>query len=287
MTAIIKKELKSYFTNMSGYIFLFFFVLLTAVFYFMNNVLAGNGDYYITIISTTILFLIMIPMITMRLFAEEQSQKTDQLLYTSPISVSSIVFGKFFAAVILLGIALLITGLFPLMLNPYGNLPISRILGTYLGYFLLGICFIAVGLFISVLTNSQITAAIGTFAAVFGFYVSDGFIANLPSGRISSVVFIVMLTLMIAYVLYDSTKNIKFSVIIFLLMCGVCGAVYYFSPVIYDGLIVKALKFVSLMSRFGSFSMGVISLSDLIYYFTFAFAFNYFTINVIEKRRWA
>ncbi len=287
MTAIIKKELKSYFTNMSGYIFLFFFVLLTAVFYFMNNVLAGNGDYYITIISTTILFLIMIPMITMRLFAEEQSQKTDQLLYTSPISVSGIVLRKFFAAVILLGIALIITGLFPLMLNPYGTLPVSRILGTYLGYFLLGTCFISVGIFISVLTNSQITAAIGTFAAVFGFYVSDGFIANLPSDRISSIVFIAILTLIISYVLYDSTKNIKLALILFLLIWGICGAVYYLGPELYDGLIVKALKFISLMSRFGSFSMGVISLSDLIYYFTFAFAFNYFTINVIEKRRWA
>lgn len=286
MTAIIKKELKSYFTNMSGYLFLFFFVLMTAVFFFNNNIRIASGDYYLVIISTTLLFLVMIPMLTMRLFPEEYSQKTDQLLYTAPISIGSIVLGKFMAAVLVLLLAIGITVIFPFMISPYGALPISRIAGTYIGFLLLGMCFISIGVFISVLTNNQIIAAVGTFAAVFAFYISDGFISSLPADRVTSIGVTVLFAAVLGYILYDRTKSIRFAVIFSGVLLSITAAVYFINPNLFDGLIIKGLRFISLMSHFGSFSMGVVNFSDIVYYLTFAACFNYFAINTIEKRRW-
>lgn len=115
MIAMFKKEMRTYFTSMSGYIFLFFFTLISSIFYVLDCVLYGSGDYTPVLSSITLVFLLLVPTITMRLLAEEAKQKTDQLLFTSPVNVTNIVVGKYFAAISLLLIAVLITALFPLM----------------------------------------------------------------------------------------------------------------------------------------------------------------------------
>jgi ABC-2 type transport system permease protein len=286
MTAIFKKEMRTYFNNMGGYIFLFFFVLLTGVFFFLTNLARLNGDYFDTLTNSVMIYLVMIPMLTMRLFAEEYSQKTDQLLYTSPVLTGSIVAAKFLSAVTVLFIALLITGLFPFFIRNFGELPVSRILGTYLGYFLMGASFISIGLFISVLTNSQVISAVGSFAAIFVFFISDQIVPAIPATIIASLIFVAVIAVILAYMLYSSTKSAVAGIILFAVIIAISGIVYNINPTLYDGLTVKCLRWLSLTSRFGSFSMGILRLTDVVYYLSFAFFFNYLTINVIEKRRW-
>lgn len=302
MLAIFKKELHTYFNTLSGYIFLGFFVLINAYFFSNFNIGGGIPTYANTLMYTLSMFLILIPVMTMRLFAEETRQKTDQLLYTSPVSIGKIVLGKFFAAAALFLIGLIIIAVFPLILSYYGDVPFAETFGCFLGYFLLGSSLISVGLFISVLTDNQIVAAVGTFAAVFFFLMMDGIIESMPMDTMSSLLFVVCVILFIAFILYNGTKSVPLSAAVFGvgLVAEACLYLYdsnffelavkdgfhLYNSSIFDGIIVKVLNWFSVLNRFESFYMGVFKLSDMVYYISFITVFLYITVNTIEKRRW-
>jgi len=286
MGAVFKKEIRTYFSTLSGYVFLGFFVLINAYFFSSFNVGGGSPDYSGTLTYTFSMFLILIPVLTMRLFAEEVRQKTDQLLYTSPISIWKIVFGKFLAAVSLFLLGTVIIALFPIILNFYGEVNFVQTFGCFLGYFLLGAALISAGLFISVLTDNQIIAAVGTFAMVFFILMMDSIIMSMPTDTLSSAVFTVLVILLTAFVLYNGTKNIFVSAA-FLAVCAVAViGLYLYDNLIFDGIIVRVLNWFSVLNHFEGFYMGVFKLSDVVYYISFIYVFLYITINTIEKRRW-
>lgn len=287
MIAIFKKELRAYFTTLTGYAFLGFFVLITGYFFVSQNVAAASADYSETLLGTMIMFLILVPVLTMRLFAEEARQKTDQLLYTAPLRVTDIVLGKFFAASTLFLIGLIITMVFPFILSRYGEVNVPGIIGVTVGYFLMGVCLISVGIFISVLTDNQIVAAAGTFAALFLLLMIDNIANNAPITRIPSLIFVGAIILAVLIVLYTSTKNIAGTALIGVVCYALLAAAYFLIPSLFDSTIIRVLGWLSVLNRFQNFYIGVFGLSDVIYYITFASAFLYLTATVIEKRRWS
>jgi ABC-2 type transport system permease protein len=119
----------------------------------------------------SIILLLMLPLLTMRLFSEEKKIGTDELLYTSPISVNQIILGKYFASLIVLFIMLLLTGILSIFTFAYGNPELAPLLSGYLGLFMMGAAFIAVGIFFSSLTENQIVSAILTFGALLLFWI--------------------------------------------------------------------------------------------------------------------
>ena len=286
MTSIIKKELRAYFTSMIGYVFLAFLVFMTALFFVVHNLLEALPHYNLVLSNVGMIFMILIPMLTMRLFAEEAKQKTDQLLYTSPVSVMAVVLGKYAAALLLFLIGMGITVIFPVALAPFGELPVAQITGAFVGAILLGACFISVGLFVSVLADNQIVAAVAAFAALFLLTVLDAVIAVLPRDRVSSLFFVLFFAVLAAYLLYDSTKSAAAGILTALAGSGAAGTAYAFAPSAFDGLIMNALGWFSLMARFGYFHMGILNAADVVYYVSFIALFLVFTIGVIEKRRW-
>jgi len=287
MTAIIKKELKNYFNHIAGYVFLFFYTVLTAIFFIMTNVMQFSAEYFHTLINSIMIFMLMIPMLTMRLFAEEYAQKTDQLLFTAPISTTSIVLGKFFAACLMLFIGMAITFIFPYLISAYGQLPMSRIIGTYVGYYLLGCSFISIGILVSVATYSQVVAAIGSFALIFIFFMMGGFITAIPATRDAGLISAAVFSIAVSYIFYSSTKNTWASGGVLAVLISVFGIIYSVAPGFYDGLAIRSLQWVSLVSRFQSFSLGILEVADVAYYISFSLLFCFFAINIIEKRRWA
>ncbi|MCL2664102.1 MAG: ABC transporter permease [Defluviitaleaceae bacterium] len=286
MVSIFKKEIRAYFTQMTGYLFLMFMILLTGIYFALYCVYAQSPQYQAVLSGVTIVFFIMIPTLTMRLFAEEVRHKTDQLLYTSPLSVGKIVIGKFLAATALFLFGLLITGLFPLLLSRYGSLPTGQIMGAFFGFFLLGASFIAVGLFISVLTDNQIISAVATFAVLFVFFMMDFIAISMPATTLASLVFLALIILGVAFVMYNSTKNVFAAAAVALVGFLAAGGIYLYNNLIFDGFIIKTLQWFSLYSRYGYFVNGIMNTSDVVYYVTFALVFIYLTVNVIEKRRW-
>ncbi|MCL2703256.1 MAG: ABC transporter permease [Defluviitaleaceae bacterium] len=288
MLAIYKKELRTYFTSFSGYIFLAGFVFLMALFFYMINIAGANTSFAQTLSgpNTQISFLVLIPILTMQLFSEETKQRTDQLLYTSPTGIPQIVIGKFLGAFSLFFTGVAITLLFPLIIGFYAEVPLAETAGAYLGFVLMGLCFIAVGLFVSCLTNNTAVAAVGSFAALFLFYVMDAIAAFMPISRLSSAVFLIFLAIAVSFIIYDATKNIV-SGIIFLVLAVITGIIIYIAnPIFYDAVIRRVLNWFSVLRRYGTFSRGILALADVVYYLAFSAAFIYLTINTIEKRRW-
>ncbi len=286
MTAIIKKELRTYFSSWIGYIYLLILVGLTGVYFSLANVLALSPSYHNVLSGTSFIFLIITPLLTMRLFAEEARQKTDQLLFTAPLSVTEIVVGKFIAAFVLFMTAMVITMLFPLMLSRYGILPTNQIAGAFIGYILLVACFIALGMFMSLLTDNQIIAAVSTFAVLFLLFIMDSIANSMPVDTTSSLVFVGLLIIALSALVYDSTKNIFAGLIVAVLGLGASVITYVVNNLIFDGIIVKVLQWLSLMTRFNNFMSGILNLSDICYYLTFIIAFLFLSVNLIEKRRW-
>lgn len=164
MSAIFTKELKAYFTSPIGYVFLGFSLVLSGVFFLWGNVYNSYVDMESFFGNIGVVFLFLIPILTMRLLAEEKKTKTDQLLLTSPVRLSGVVLGKFFASVALFAIALLIMCIYVMILCVYGDPDLFAIFAMMIGFFLMGSALISIGLFVSSLTDNQIIACLVTFA---------------------------------------------------------------------------------------------------------------------------
>jgi ABC-2 type transport system permease protein len=271
---------------MIGYVYLTIFLLLIGIIFFLVNVLGRSANFHFTLSSFYIFSLFLMPLLTMRLFSEEARQKTDQLIYTSPLSVNGIVMGKFFAAVTLFLVSMAVTALLPLLLTPYGDLPVSLIAGTFVGFILLNVCFIAIGVFVSVLTDDQIIAAVGTMGAITVLFFIDGVAAAIPNTPFVSLAFVIVLIFAVTLSWYLSVKKILVPLLTFAAGGIFVAVLYHFNNLIFDGIIIRALQWFSIYARFENFPQGILRLSDIVYYVSFSALFLFFTVNVIEKRRW-
>lgn len=180
MTAIYKKELQSYFHSFLGALFIGVMLLLLGIYFAVYNLFMGYPYIGYALSSVVFLFLISFPILTMRILAEERRQKTDQLILTSPVSVSSIVIGKFLALATIFAVSVAIISLYPLILSVFGTVAFGESYLAVLGFFLFGLACIAIGIFISSLTESQMIAAVLTFGVLFLGYIMSG-ICNMIS----------------------------------------------------------------------------------------------------------
>lgn len=287
MFAVFNKEFKSYFYSASGYIFLGVFLLFFGIFVSINNLINASADYASVVDSMKIILLFLVPVLTMRIISEETHQKTDQLLYTAPIGLKEIVIGKYLASCALFLLSVAVTFVYPLILSKFGALAKAQIIGEYFGFILLGFCFISIGLFISSLTESQVVSAVATFGTFLFLWILDSIQQVLPTTRISGIVFAIIIMIVISTIVYFSTKNI--TVVIGTSIVGIIAiiVVYILKKTLFEGFIVKFFGWFSLLSRFSNFSAGILSISDIVYYISFTFAFVFLTIRMIEKRRWS
>ena len=286
MLAIYKKEMRGYFTHMMGYIFLAFMLLIMAIWFVVSNVRGASPNFQAVLTNTTIFFFVLIPVLTMRMFTEEIRQKTDVVLFTSPLSIAGIVVGKFLAAFSLFLVATGVTVIMPVMLSQYGELPVSQIAGTYIGFILVGAACIAVGVFISVLTDNQIIAAVATFGAIIVMFLMNMVASSMPTSTFASLMFVGIMVLMFVGVWYNATRNIVATSVFAIVALAVALGLYFFNNLIFEGIIVRVLLWFSIFARFENFSRGIIHISDIVYYLSFSALFVYLTVNVIEKRRW-
>lgn len=287
MLAIIGKELKAYFYSASGYVFMGIFLLICGIFFANYNLIPASPIFSDVLSSITFVFLVLVPVLTMKLIAEEKHQKTDQLLLTSPLSVSEIIVGKYLAAVLLFLISLLITVLYPIILRVFGTIAVGEIVATYVGFAFMGAALISIGLFVSSFTDNQVIAAVSSFGILLLIWIMDWIQQGLPSGKTSGVVFAVILILAFAVVLFFATRNIIISFLGIIIGAIVMLVVLIKDSALYEGFLPNFFGWFSLLKRFESFGMGMLDLSSLIYYITFSAAFVFLSIQMVEKRRWS
>lgn len=181
MTAVFKREMRSYFTSVIGYVFLVIYLAAAGAILCYTTLFSMSAD--VTNFYSYLLMLsaIMLPLLTMKSFSEERKAKTEQLLLTSPVSITGIVFGKFLAAFVMFGGCVLINTLYSLVLLNYAQLKIAVLFGNLIAMLLVGMAFIAIGLFVSSLTENQLAAAIGTIAIILAFLLIGLVSSLLPS----------------------------------------------------------------------------------------------------------
>ncbi|MFY9175831.1 MAG: ABC transporter permease [Caldicoprobacterales bacterium] len=288
MLAVFKRELRAYFTSSTGFIFMGFFLLLSGFFFAMTNLFPASPDYNAVLGSITFIFLIVVPILTMRLMPDDKRQRTDQLLFTSPTSLTGIVLGKYFAAVSVFVLTLLITCIYPIILSFFGNLATWEIVGGYIGFLLLGSAFISIGLFISTLTENQVIAAVITFSALLFMWILDWVTQGLPTDKTSGIIFAGIIALALGAFVYFNTRNIYVGVATTLVGAIIIVLTYFLADkYFFDGFIVRVFEWFSLLKRYEEFQIGILSLSPIVYYITFSAAFVFLTIRVLEKRRWS
>ncbi len=287
MKAIYKREIKMYFNSMIGYVFIAFFVLITAIYFSIQNILSLSPDFQYVFSSVIMMFLILGPMLTMRLLSEEKKQKTDQLLLTSPVSIPGIVLGKYLAAVTVFLISLLITAIFPIILSFYAEVAAAQIIGSYIGFFLLGSAFIAVGLWISSITDNQIVSAVATFVAIFLLLMVETIVSSASGSQSFSLMFAGILALAVALYFYYNTKNAEVGISVFIVCAAVILILYFVKRDIFTGLAGNFAMMFAVLTRFNNFAMGLLDVSSIAYFISFIAVFLYFTVRVIEKRRWS
>jgi ABC-2 type transporter. len=234
MFAIYKRELKSYFTSAIGYIVIAIFVAVASFLFYVGNLYSDTSDMSSLFANLMFLYVFLVPILTMRIFSEEKRQKTDQALLTAPVSLFGVVFGKFLAAFTIYAVGLSCTVVFGVILGSCATVDAWAILGNIIAMLLVGAAFIAIGLFVSNLTESQIVAVIVSF-----------------------------ILLLLAYFLQNIASLI---------------------PVQFIGDI---LTNISVSTHYSNFSYGIFSLSDAVYYISVALLFVFFTVRMLEKRRWS
>ena len=286
MTAIYKRELKSYLTSMVGYLFIFFVLVLTGIYFSAYQLSAAYPKFETTLSAVTFVFLIGVPILTMRVLAEERKQKTDQLLLTAPVSVGNIVTGKYLALVTVYAIPILVLCTYPLIMSKFGTVDFGTAYTAILGFFLLGCANIAIGLFMSALTESQVIAAVLTFVLLFAFYMMNGISSFFSKTSMSTCVTFVLLILAAAIIVYTMIKNVLISAAVGVIGEVILVIVYLLKSSIFEGGIQKVLDIFNLSGHFDNFTNNIFDIKGIVYFLSVIAVCLFLTMQSILKRRW-
>ncbi len=289
MAAIFKREIRASFRGLTGYFFTAFVLLFCGVFVSALNLVSGAASFVDPIDNIFFLFVFMasISLLTMRVFAEERRQRTDQLLYSLPTTMSRVVLGKFFALLVVLLIPFAVMCCYPVILHQFGNMNLKTAYSILLAYYFMGAAYISIGMFISSLTESQIVAAALTFILLLGNYFLPA-LSNVGSGGVmGSFVALVVLVLVFGLIMWLLTRNLPISGAVALVLVAALVVLFIVKQEIFDGLFGKVTSALCLFSQLDGFANGVFDIPALVYFVAVCGIFLFLTIQSMEKRRWS
>ena len=287
MRAIYKRELRSYFHSMIGYVFIAFLVAYTGIYFLAYNLNYGYPYFSYVLSGMLFVYLVAIPILTMRCFAEDKKNKTDQMLLTAPVSLFEIVLGKYLAMVTVIGIPNVIFCAFPLIIKAQGTAYLKVDYISIGVFFLLGCVYAASGMFLSALTESQMIAFISTFGILLILYLWNGILSMLPSSAVSGLVgVLIILTLIVVYI-YQMTGNIVIAGVIEAVGVIAGVVVYFVKSSLYENLLTKMLGRLALADVFTDItSNSIVDITGIALYLSLIVVFVFLTVQAIQKRRW-
>jgi len=287
MIAVFKRELTAYFKGIIGYLFTAFLLVFAGIYTMAFN-LSGQYAYFeFALDSISFIYLIGVPILTMRAVAEEKRQKTDQLLYTLPISVTSIVMGKYLAMLVVLLVPSLVMACYPLVLTLFGNPYLPTAYSSLFAFFMLGASLLSIGLFISSVTESQIASAVICLVSMLVLYFMSDLASFVSTDAIASLIALGIFVLICAVVIYLFMKN---WIVSFLTgVIGIGGILLWFrsDSAAFSGLFPDLMESLSLFDRFYGFVNGVFDLTAVVYFLSVIAVFLFLSVQVLEKRRWS
>ena len=293
MKAIYKRELRSYFTNIMGWLFI---ALITVVFGICVRAKNYVGQYpyvefnfYTTAMLITL--ILGIAVLTMRCVAEERRQKTDQLLYSLPVSTTQVILGKYFALMTVMGLACVLMIPYPFILSMYaqeaGAVNIMSALSGIVGFVFLGATLMAIGVFTSAVTDNQVVSAVLSFAIMIGFLLTSTLAGYIPATAFASLCALEAFLVIFAIVMGLMTHNYWFGLIVGVVTCAGTMGLYTIKQTWFEGLFPKILRAISMFDRYNSFVYRTFDISAIIFDISVAALFLFFAVQAMEKRRWS
>ena len=287
MTAIYQRELRSYFHGMTGYVFIAFLLVFAGIYTMFYNLSSGYPNFEYVLQAMTIIFLIAIPVLTMRVIAEERRQKTDQLLYTLPLGMTRVVLGKYLAMVTVVAVPCVVIAFYPLLLSTFGTVSFPTAYGALVGFFLLSAALSAIGLLISSLTENQAVAAGVCFGVMLLLYFMSSLSSFVPSSAGASLGALLVTILVIAVLVRVFTKSSAAALLVGVLGEGCLLGAYLAASDAFAGLFGRVVDGLSVFTRFDTFAEGMFDWTAVIYYLSIIAVALFLAVQTMEKRRWS
>lgn len=286
MTAVLKHELRNYFHSLTAYVFGAFLLAFVGIGAMLYNIQAAVSNFEFVLSFGSMIFVVIVPILTMRVIAEEKKQKTDQLLYSLPITTTQVIFGKYIALLILYLIPLVVISFYPLIFAQFGDVYLLTSYGSIFAFFVLGAALIALGMFISSLTDNQgLAAGIGIAVILLNYY-SVSLSEYVSSTAIGSVAALVVIVLALGALIRYLTKNGDLAYwLCFVVIAGIV-VLYIVDSSVFEGLLPDIMTKLSLFERFNTFVNGVFDMTAIVYYLTVIAFFLFLSVQSLEKRRY-
>ena len=252
----------------------------------LYNLQAAVSNFEYVLSFSSLIFVVIVPILTMRVIAEERKQKTDQLLYSLPISTTKVVLGKFLALLVVYLIPLCIISLYPLIFSQYGDVYLLTSYGSLIAFFIVGAALMAVGVFISSLTENQGFAAGIGIAAILLNYFSVQLAEYISATAFGTVIALFIFAALLAWIVHRLTRNETLSYIVGLGLMAVTVATFYIDSAMFEGLLPDIMKTLSLFDRFETIVNGVFDMTAIVYFLSVIVFFLFLSVQSLEKRRY-
>ncbi len=286
MTAVLKHELKNYFHSLTAYVFGAGLLLAVGLGALRYNLQAAVSNFEFALSYFSIVLAVIVPILTMRVIAEERKQRTDQLLYALPITTTQVIVGKYLALLTVYLIPLCVIAVYPLIFSRFGDVYLLTSYGSILAFFLMGAALIALGVFISSLTDNQGFAAGIGIAVILLNYYSVSLSEYVSATVVGSIVALCVLVLALGAVIKYLTKNENLAYAVCFVLIAAIAIVAFMDNTKFEGLLPAVMTRLSLFNRFTGFVNGVFDMTSVVYYASVAVFFLFLSVQSLEKRRY-
>ena len=286
MIAVFKHELRSYFHSLTAYVFGAFLLAFMGLGAMLYNIQAAYSNFEFVLSFGSLVMVVIVPILTMRVIAEERRQKTDQLLYSLPITTLEVILGKYLALLVLYLIPMAIISFNPLIFSLFGDVYLPTSYGSILAFYIMGAALIALGMFISSLTDNQgLAAGIGIAVILFNYY-SVSLSEQVSSTALGSVIAMVVLILILGAVIRYVTKNENLAFWVSIALIAALVVLFNVDSTLFEGLLPRIMSALSLFDRFTVIVNGVFDMTAIVYYLSVIVFFLFLSVQSLEKRRY-
>ena len=286
MSAIFRHELRSGFHSLTAYVFGAFLLAFIGIWAMVYNIQEAVSNFEYVLSYGSLVFVVIVPLLTMRVIAEERRQKTDQLLYALPITTTQVILGKYLALLVLYLIPLAVICLYPLIFAQFGQVYLLTAYGSLLAFFLMGAALIAVGTFLSSLTDNQgLAAGVGVAVILFNYF-SVSLSEYVSATALGSAMALMVLYVLLGLLIRSLTGSGTLAYWTAFALAAVTVALFVADSALFEGLLPAIMTQLSLFDRFAAFVNGIFDLSAVVYYLTVAAFFLFLSVQSLEKRRY-
>lgn len=286
MSAVFRHELRSYFHSLTAYVFGAFLLAVIGIGAMFYNLEAAVSNFEFVLSFASIIFVVIVPILTMRTMAEERRQRTDQLLYSLPITTTQVVLGKYLALLVVYLIPLAVVSLYPLLFSRFGDVYLPTSYGSLFAFFLMGAALLAVGMFLSSLTDNQGFAAGIGIAAILLNYYSVSLAEYTSSTAMESLIALYVIALLLGVVIRGLTRNENLAYGVTFALIAALSVAYFVNSSAFEGLLPDIMTKLSLFRQFNSFVNGAFDLTAIVYYVSVMGFFLFLSVQSMEKRRY-